>query len=461
MATPYIGSKISLISKSEIRYEGTLFGVDQNDSTVSLSNVRSFGTEGRKGGGVGEIAPVHEIFDIIVFRGSDIKDLNVSEPAPVVVQNRVPTNDPAIVNSYSQGFGGAGFPQQAPQQVTSLQFPSQQQSSTWQPPPSTTFPTPSFPSPSRPLQQTTQVPAVTAQLTSTGQQSTNAAQSQPVATTRPQQPLPAPSQQTNVIPPLPASATWGSKTPNAAPQNEQQQNQQNQSGYGNRRNTTGQQQHYGQQRQFNNNRNYNQQRYDNPQRYDNNQQGQQQQRYDHSQRYDQRGGFDSSHQQQRGFDSSRGQQQQYGRGGGRGRGGFHYQVAGGNNQNSNPPAKFSGDFDFEISNQKFEKDKVLAEVAQNQPEQTPIAHYTKASFFDTISCEATEKKEKPSRQDVMNQRKVDYETFGTNNNVHRYRGRGGNQNMRRNQNNNRGGGDNSGRAARNQGSDLPRTTNTS
>jgi protein LSM14 len=38
MSVPFLGSKISLITKSENRYEGILYTIDAKESTVALQN---------------------------------------------------------------------------------------------------------------------------------------------------------------------------------------------------------------------------------------------------------------------------------------------------------------------------------------------------------------------------------------------------------------------------------------
>lgn len=98
---PYIGSKISLISNSEIRYEGILYTINTQESTIALQSVKTFGTEGRK---IPDIPPSSEIYDFIIFRGQDIKDLTVLEGAqggssPMQM-------DPAIMSMNQRPAGG-------------------------------------------------------------------------------------------------------------------------------------------------------------------------------------------------------------------------------------------------------------------------------------------------------------------------------------------------------------------
>ena len=75
MDTPLIGSRISLISKNEIRYEGILYDINKQDTTIALKDVRSFGTENRQADKV--VPPNDKTYDFIKFRGIDIRDLHV------------------------------------------------------------------------------------------------------------------------------------------------------------------------------------------------------------------------------------------------------------------------------------------------------------------------------------------------------------------------------------------------
>ena len=115
--TPYIGSKISLISKLDIRYEGVLCSVDPIESTIALSNgsifqtqlkrifmeilVRSFGTEERQT--TSPVTARGETYAFIIFKASDIKDLIVCEsPKPQITQIAPLPYDPAIVSVSQQ-----------------------------------------------------------------------------------------------------------------------------------------------------------------------------------------------------------------------------------------------------------------------------------------------------------------------------------------------------------------------
>jgi len=100
---PYIGSKISLITTSDIRYEGILFTLNREESTIAVQNVRSFGTEGRR---TPEVPMSNEIYDFIIFRGKDLKDLTVLQGAPER-QSAASTHSPASMGG-GGSYGGHG-----------------------------------------------------------------------------------------------------------------------------------------------------------------------------------------------------------------------------------------------------------------------------------------------------------------------------------------------------------------
>ena len=72
-----LGGRISLISTSEIRYEGFLHATNAEENTVALKNVRMFGTEGRKGDPSQEIPAGDQLYDFIIFQGADIKEITI------------------------------------------------------------------------------------------------------------------------------------------------------------------------------------------------------------------------------------------------------------------------------------------------------------------------------------------------------------------------------------------------
>ncbi|XP_054164488.1 protein LSM14 homolog B-A-like [Oppia nitens] len=104
--TPFLGCKISLISKSEIRYEGILYTIDPKESTIALAKVRSYGTEDRPV--ERQVPPRDEIFEYIIFRAGDIKDLIVDDPPATIAPGLA---DPAIIQAHStSSTSGATFP---------------------------------------------------------------------------------------------------------------------------------------------------------------------------------------------------------------------------------------------------------------------------------------------------------------------------------------------------------------
>lgn len=65
---------------------------------MALENVTSFGTEGRRNNPDEEIPPSESIYEYIVFRGTDVKDLRIEEKSTQKEnQPPPPPNDPAIL----------------------------------------------------------------------------------------------------------------------------------------------------------------------------------------------------------------------------------------------------------------------------------------------------------------------------------------------------------------------------
>ena len=84
-----------------MRYEGTVIKIDKVERALHLSQVRQFGTEGRRGGN-NEIAPKDEVIEMVVFKIELVENfLIIEDEAPKVQQKKewdksepAPTEDP-------------------------------------------------------------------------------------------------------------------------------------------------------------------------------------------------------------------------------------------------------------------------------------------------------------------------------------------------------------------------------
>ncbi|KAK6456030.1 multicopy suppressor of clathrin deficiency [Scheffersomyces xylosifermentans] len=110
----YIGKTISLISNKGLRYVGLLDNINADDATVALKSVRLFGTEGRMaqaGTPQLEVLPGSDVYDYVVFRGSDVKDLSVLD-TPI---------DQVKPDNYAPQPTSAYYGQQQPTQTSAPQ----------------------------------------------------------------------------------------------------------------------------------------------------------------------------------------------------------------------------------------------------------------------------------------------------------------------------------------------------
>jgi len=87
-------------------------------------------------------------------------------------------------------------------------------------------------------------------------------------------------------------------------------------------------------------------------------------------------------------------------------------------KSSTDNSKMMDDFNFDEANARFNKEKLSEEIAasdkQNEISGEEPAYNKESSFFDNISCEATDRKDGKDkiRSSLADQRRLDAETFG-------------------------------------------------
>merc|ERR1711871_1791644 len=89
-----LGSRISLISLQDVRYDGVLYSINQKESSIVLRDVRCLGTEDRVVDLNRKVPSNPNSMPFVSFPGNDIKDLFVHDnheetPSPPVAPNAV------------------------------------------------------------------------------------------------------------------------------------------------------------------------------------------------------------------------------------------------------------------------------------------------------------------------------------------------------------------------------------
>ncbi|KAK7070818.1 Protein LSM14 A [Halocaridina rubra] len=392
---PFLGSKISLISKSEIRYEGILYTIDAQESIIALAKVRSFGTEDRP-----TEMPVparDEVYEYIIFRGTDIKKIEVCDTPKQATLAGGLHNDPAIVQhsapAVPSSFQAAPFSRQSLGPIGGglggISYGGYGQSMTQQGLPGTGG-----------FQMTSSQPKILVGSRS----STPTARKSPVSDAGVQvSPPPRDDKKKAPQPPRPTQQERPQRGGSQAGRRSSQPQQQPQQGP----------QHANANQQYHNHQYYHQ--------------------YHHPAQYQGRGSS---------MGRGRGPRRQPG---GRGRGGQPFNQANRQRQFQDQQL-FEQEYDFEQANEEFEelrnqlqktkivenggkKDDSGHETATGEESEEHSAFYDKSkSFFDSISCEAIERiKGKSQRPDWRLERKINVETFGVSSARRGYypRGRGG------------------------------------
>ncbi|KAK9864735.1 hypothetical protein WJX84_010630 [Apatococcus fuscideae] len=140
-AIPQPGSVLSLISKCGVRYEGILYTINFQKSSVALHTVYNFGTEGR---GEQEVPPSDRPFQYVDFPASDIQHLQVVK-SPQETQGpawapsgppgpQPPAQGPADPWSQTPPPPGQGWPSGAEGQQEQSPVPQQLQQQQLPPP---------------------------------------------------------------------------------------------------------------------------------------------------------------------------------------------------------------------------------------------------------------------------------------------------------------------------------------